>query len=248
METSINGDIYVVGGSSTLSLAVNESYDPSGDTWTERTPMPTARTHTTGSVVNSKLYVIDGSNSGGALGTNEEYTAVSPSPTRTPTGTPTATSTGVTRTPTPSATPTTTSTATGTASATPTPTITPTATPTPVQAALKAKPTVIKFGTVFVGAVSKHKKLALINLKNKKQNAPITINSIQPTSSEFSASQNCLGQLAAGAKCEAAITFAPAVAGLRTAKLVIASNATNPSLSVTLEGTGKVRKINATPN
>ena len=106
-----------------------------------------------------------------------------------------------------------------------------------MQAALKAKPQVIKFGTVFVGAVSKPKKLALINLKNKKQNAPITINSIQPTTSEFSASKNCLGQLAAGAKCEAAITFAPAVAGLRTAKLVIASNATNPSLSVTLEGT-----------
>src|SRR5208337_4583822 len=231
----INGDIYVVGGSSTLDLAINESYDPSGDTWTERTPMPTARNAAAGSVVNSKLYVIDGSN-GGALGTNEEYTAVSPSPTRTPTATATATSTGLARTATPSATPTTTSTATGTAtasptatstatptatasptptatataSATPTPTITPTATPTPVQAALKAEPQVIKFGKVFVGVTSNPKKLALIDLKNKKQDAPITINSIQPTTSEFSAAQNCLGQLAAGAKCEVAITFTPA--------------------------------------
>lgn len=116
-----------------------------------------------------------------------------------------------------------------------------------MQAALKAEPQVIKFGTVFVGVTSKPKKLALIDLKNKKQDAPITINSIQPTTSEFSAAQNCLGQLAAGAKCEVAITFTPAGVGLRTAKLLIASNATNPSLSVTLEGTGKARKVKATP-
>jgi hypothetical protein len=56
-----------------------KSYDPGSDVWTERTPMPTARTYTAGSVVNSKLYVIDGSNGGHPpLGTNEEYSAAGP--------------------------------------------------------------------------------------------------------------------------------------------------------------------------
>ena len=254
----INGDIYVVGGASTVALAANESYDPSSDMWTERTSMPTARTVLAGGVVNSNLYAVDGSAGGVALATNEEYTAPSPSPTRTPTATATATQTR-TATPTASATATVTATRTATATATatasstptatvtvtasPTSTVTPTATPTPVHAALKAAPKSIKFGTEFVGVMSKPKNLALINLKNSKQDAPITILSIQPSTKEFDAAQNCLGQIAAGAHCDVAITFIPAGIGHRMAKLVIESNATNPSLSVKLTGIGKLGHV-----
>jgi hypothetical protein len=273
----INGDIYVVGGYSTAALAVNESYDPLSDMWTTRTSMPTARTAPAGGVVNSNLYAIDGAAGGVALGTNEEYTAVSPSPTHTPTATATATQTR-TATPTVSATatvtatrtatatatatatstPTATSTATVTASPTATATVTPTAsatstltataTPTPVHAALKAAPKSLKFGTELVGVTSKPKNIALINLKNSKQDAPITILSIQPTTQEFQAAQNCLGQIAAGAQCDFAVTFKPGGVGHRTAKLVIQSNAINPSLSVKLAGIGKaVHGPTATP-
>lgn len=258
----INGDIYVVGGATTVAVATNESYDPSSDTWTERASMPTARTVLVGGVINSNLYAIDGSAGGSSLGTNEEYTAVSPSPTRTATTTatptPTRTSTpGATITATRTASATATATATVTASATATATLsstatptatatasatataTPTATPTPVRAALKAAPRSIKFGTEFVGVTSKPKTLALINLKNSKQDSPITIFSIKPSTNEFAAAQNCLGQLAAGANCKLAVAFTPAGIGNRTAKLVIGSNATNPSLSVPLKGIGK---------
>jgi len=281
----INGDIYVVGGTnaSNVDLATNESYDPSSDIWTERAPMPTARHYTTGSVVSSNLFVIDGTENGTPLGTNEEYTAISPSPTTTPT----ATSTGLTPTSTPTAaqtplrtptftatatisqTPTSTGTRTATATitGTPSPTITPTVTatvtmtatvtaiptvtitPTPVPAELTIVPKVISFGAVFVGQVSKSHNVLLRNLKNKKQNAPITINSILPSTGEFVASQNCIGQLAPGAKCAVAIILSPAAGGPRGAQLAIASNARGTAASVTLQGTGKIRKTStSTPS
>lgn len=165
-------------------------------------------------------------------------------------GSPTATASR-TATATASFTPTATA-ATATASLTPTATVTetatPTVTPTPVRAALKASPKVIKFGTEFVGVMTKPKKLALIHLKNSKQDAPITIFSIQPATKEFDAAQNCVGQLAVGAKCDVAITFTPAGIGHRMAKLVIESNAIKPSVSVTLKGIGKAARVaTATP-
>jgi trimeric autotransporter adhesin len=112
--------------------------------------------------------------------------------------------------------------------------------------ALGAKPDAINFGDVYLGSVSKPAELTLSDKKN--EDAPITISSIQSSTSEFSASQNCVGQLAAGVKCEVAITFAPVDTGLRTATLVIANNGTDPSRTIALKGTGKVRKApTATP-
>ncbi|HEY9156871.1 choice-of-anchor D domain-containing protein [Candidatus Binatus sp.] len=140
-----------------------------------------------------------------------------------------------------------TATSTSTPTSTPTPTVTPTATATAVPAALKFAPKTVGFPATIVlgsnGATSSPKNLALSNLKNKKQDAPITISSIKASTGEFSASQNCVGQLAAGAECKVAITFTPADAGLRPATLIIASNASNPSLSVDLKGIGELGKI-----
>src|SRR5207245_5904855 len=56
-----------------VALAANESYNPGSDTWTEHAPMSAARTYQSGGVVNSTLYVIDGTN-GAQLATNEAYT------------------------------------------------------------------------------------------------------------------------------------------------------------------------------
>ncbi len=177
-----------------------------------------------------------------------------PSATGTPTASATQTATGTsTSTPTGSATPT----ASATVSATQTPTITPTATiavtatstatPTPLPAALKAKPLAINFGTIKLGSASKPVNLALLDARNRKQDAPLDITSIQSNSTEFSPAQNCLGQLAAGGNCKVAIVFRPTRAGLRTAQLVIASNANDPSIMVNLRGTGKAPKVKKTP-
>ena len=64
----VGGKIYVIGGLEPLENGMgtrvtgrNEMYDPATNTWTERSPMPTARNHAfSGVVCNSKIYVIGG--------------------------------------------------------------------------------------------------------------------------------------------------------------------------------------------
>ena len=229
----VGSNLFAIDGSATsVALATNEEY-------TAASPSPTHTPTTTAT----------------AAATSTQTRTATPTASATATFTPTATATATTTiTTTPSATATATVTATSTptatitATASSTPTATPTATSTPVPATLKALPKVSNLGTEFVGVKSKPKNVVLINLKNNKQDAPITIFSIQSSTMEFAAAQNCLGQLAAGATCHIAITFTPAGIGHRKAKLVISSNATNPSVSVSLKGIGKrVRGATATP-
>ena len=63
----VGGKIYVIGGlepmengAGTRVTGRNEMYDPATNTWTERSPMPTARNHAFSGVVNGKIYVIGG--------------------------------------------------------------------------------------------------------------------------------------------------------------------------------------------
>ncbi len=61
----VNGILYVVGGrtnpnASGAWLASMEAYDPTTDTWTSKSPMPTARGHLAAAVVNGTLYAIGG--------------------------------------------------------------------------------------------------------------------------------------------------------------------------------------------
>ena len=58
----INGTLYAVEGvdSTHNVVSTNEAYDPKTDTWTERSPMPTARHHLASLVVDGKLYAIGG--------------------------------------------------------------------------------------------------------------------------------------------------------------------------------------------
>jgi len=64
---TVNGKIYVIGGLEPLEnghgtrvTGRNEMFDPVANTWTERSPMPTARNHAYSGVVNNKIYVIAG--------------------------------------------------------------------------------------------------------------------------------------------------------------------------------------------
>jgi|SRR5215208_6966775 len=61
----INGVLYAVGGvgglgDSRTPVATNEVYDPMLNSWSETTPMPTARHHHASVVANGQLYIIGG--------------------------------------------------------------------------------------------------------------------------------------------------------------------------------------------
>jgi N-acetylneuraminic acid mutarotase len=72
---NVNGKIYVIGGATTMEnttdtafngqgparvLGTNQMYDPTTNTWTARSAMPTGRNHAFSGVVNGKIYVIGG--------------------------------------------------------------------------------------------------------------------------------------------------------------------------------------------
>jgi kelch-like protein 18 len=58
----INGKLYVVGGVTANSRALNsfEIFDPETNTWTTGPPMPTARLHAGAAVIGNRLYVVGG--------------------------------------------------------------------------------------------------------------------------------------------------------------------------------------------
>jgi hypothetical protein len=74
----VNGKIYLIGGYppayytsynfSSSFLTLNEVYDPTTDSWTTKTPMPTAATNYASAVIDNKIYVI------GGLLKSEDYT------------------------------------------------------------------------------------------------------------------------------------------------------------------------------
>ena len=74
----LNGKIYVIGGSQTISSSLNvmEVYDPVTDTWdTTKRDMPTARAELCVVAVSGKIYAIGGAtaHAGSPLGIVEEY-------------------------------------------------------------------------------------------------------------------------------------------------------------------------------
>ncbi len=134
-------------------------------------------------------------------------------------------------------------TATSTPTSTPTATATPTATPT-ADALLRVKPLAIRFSPKVVlgtqGVTSPLRQFALLNPKNRAQNAPITIGSIASTDSEFQPSSNCNDQvLAAGGRCVVSLTFTPTSPGPHSAALIVPSNARNGTRSVAVRGLGR---------
>ncbi|HET9400410.1 MAG TPA: kelch repeat-containing protein [Candidatus Acidoferrales bacterium] len=74
---SLDGKVYVAGGQIGVTmLSVLFAYDPATDTWTAKSPMPTARGGAAAVAANGLLYVIGGctdAGCGGFVGTVEVY-------------------------------------------------------------------------------------------------------------------------------------------------------------------------------
>ena len=55
---------------------------------------------------------------------------------------------------------------------------------------------------------------------------------------DYAQTNTCGSSIAAGASCTVSVTFHPTATGTRTGSLTVSSNASNPTLSVALSGTG----------
>ncbi|MBM3235772.1 sigma-70 family RNA polymerase sigma factor [Candidatus Poribacteria bacterium] len=72
--STVNGNIYVIGGGNGPAIAAVEEYDPATDTWRKKADMPAARESLSISAVNGKIYAIGGFQVWPeALSTVEEY-------------------------------------------------------------------------------------------------------------------------------------------------------------------------------
>ena len=76
--SAVNGKIYAIGGykldnGNLVGLSTVEEYNPTTDTWTKKTDMPTPRATGSASVVNGKIYVVGGYDGKKDLSTVEVY-------------------------------------------------------------------------------------------------------------------------------------------------------------------------------
>ncbi|MFD0598538.1 choice-of-anchor D domain-containing protein [Catellatospora coxensis] len=110
----------------------------------------------------------------------------------------------------------------------------------PGSATLAANPTSVAFGSQNVGTTSGGSTVTITNTGT----AAASISAVS-ASSQFAAS-GCTGTLNAGASCTVTVTFSPTSAGAKTGTLTVASNASNPSLTVNLTGTGTTVQTPAT--
>ena len=107
--------------------------------------------------------------------------------------------------------------------------------PTGPTASLSA--TSMAFGNDTVGITTAAKAVTLSN----SSGTPLAIKSITlggANASSFTTSNNCVVSLAAGQSCSIQAQFKPAATGPFTATISISDNATNPSQTITLTGTG----------
>jgi Abnormal spindle-like microcephaly-assoc'd, ASPM-SPD-2-Hydin len=108
---------------------------------------------------------------------------------------------------------------------------------------LGSNPGSFNFNSVAVGQ-SSQQSFTLTN----SGNATVTIGTVTASGTGFSASGLSAGrQIAAGASATVTGTFAPTAAGAATGTIVITSNATNPTLTITLSGTGTQGGLSANP-
>lgn len=106
-----------------------------------------------------------------------------------------------------------------------------------VKVAASVSPTSLRFGNVSLGTTSAPLTTTLSN----RGAVPYSVTgiSLAGTSAKyFAQTNNCPATLAAGASCTIDVTFAPTVAGSKSAQLRIATSAKSTALSVTLSGTG----------
>jgi parallel beta-helix repeat protein len=101
------------------------------------------------------------------------------------------------------------------------------------SATLTASPTSLSFGNEAVGSTSGSKSVTVTNTGS----AAASVSSVS-AGAPFAQTNTCGSSIAAGASCTVSVTFTPTTTGAASASLTVASNATNPSLTVPLTGTG----------
>ncbi|HEX8926482.1 MAG TPA: choice-of-anchor D domain-containing protein [Terriglobales bacterium] len=95
--------------------------------------------------------------------------------------------------------------------------------------------TSLTFGSQQLNIISQPQTVTVTNTGN----VSLSITSIA-TTGDFSQTNNCGNNLAAGASCAANVTFYPTASGTRTGTLSIADNASGSPQTVSLSGTGVV--------
>ncbi|HUN32756.1 MAG TPA: discoidin domain-containing protein [Trebonia sp.] len=108
---------------------------------------------------------------------------------------------------------------------------------------LTASPTSVSFGNQAVGSASGSQTVTVTNTGT----ATASLSSIS-AAAPFSETSSCGSTLAAGASCTASVTFTPTTGGAAAGSLTVASNASNPSLTVALSGTGVTSTTNLALN
>jgi len=109
---------------------------------------------------------------------------------------------------------------------------------------LSANPGSFNFSNVVVGSSSQQ----TITLKNSGAGT-VSINQVSTTGAGFSTSGISTGQtIAAGAQASFTATFAPTSAGAASGTIAISTNASNPTLSIALSGTGTQGALSANPS
>jgi hypothetical protein len=98
---------------------------------------------------------------------------------------------------------------------------------------LTASPSSLSFGNQAVGSASAAQSVTVTNTGT----AAAAVSAVS-AGTPFAETNTCGGSIAAGASCTASVTFKPTAAGAASGSLTVASNATNPSLTVALSGTG----------
>lgn len=101
-------------------------------------------------------------------------------------------------------------------------------------AALTASPSAVAFGSVLIGDHSSQ----IVTLKNTG-NSNISISQVTPTGSAFAVSEMSLPvTLAGGQSASLSVTFTPGAAGAESGNVTVTSTASDPSLVISLDGTG----------
>jgi Abnormal spindle-like microcephaly-assoc'd, ASPM-SPD-2-Hydin/HYDIN/CFA65/VesB-like, Ig-like domain/Cep192 domain 4 len=109
---------------------------------------------------------------------------------------------------------------------------------------LSANPGSYNFGNQVVGSTSQQ----TITLKNSG-NGTVTINQVSTTGSGFSTNGISAGQtIAAGAQASFTASFAPTTKGSASGMITVSTNASNPTLSIALSGTGTQGALSANPS
>jgi parallel beta-helix repeat protein len=101
------------------------------------------------------------------------------------------------------------------------------------SATLSASPTSLSFGSEPVGSTTAAQTVTVTNTGS----AAAAVSSVS-AGAPFAETTTCGASIAAGASCTASVKFTPTAAGGGSASLTVASNATDPSLTVALTGTG----------